>query len=186
MMTALTLPQSLQNILVVGTIYNKLNKLDKIESLLPQYDWIVFNDSISFTDNNISSVVSQIKRMDQLLASGKVVYNVGNMDLTLANKMDIWDPDQLTIAEWIQNKPNVVMIDFDGSFQVVILSGGIPSHITHREQLEDNIEVSFATHPHEIYSGGLGYVICNGPLTPWAPKFYRYSVQIDNTLAGQV
>src|SRR5271154_4036970 len=123
MMTVLTLPQSLQNLLVVGPIYNKLDKLDEIEKLLPQYDWIVFNDNISFTDSNISSVVSQIKRMDRLLASGKVVYNVGNMDLTMANKMDIWDPDQLTIAEWIRNKPNVVIADFDGSFQAVVLSG---------------------------------------------------------------
>src|SRR5271154_4309866 len=161
MMTALTLPQSLENLLVVGPIYNKLDKLDEIEKLLPQYDWIVFNDNISFTDNNLLTTLSQIRRMDQLLASGKVVYNVGNMDLAMANQMDIWDPDQLTIAEWIQNKPNVVIADFDGSFQAVVLSGGIPSHITDREQLIDNIEVSFAIHPHETYSGGLGYVICN-------------------------
>jgi hypothetical protein len=185
-MASLTLPKSLQKLLVVGPVYNKLNKIDEIEKLLPEHDWTIFNDSISFADNNISTVVSQIERMDQLLASGKVIYNVGNIDWTLANQMDILQPDQLRIAQWIQSKPNVVTANLDGSFQLIVVSGGIPPHIVSHKQLDDNMEVSFVPHPHQTYTGGLGYVICNGPLTPWAPKFYRYSVQIGNTLEGQV
>jgi hypothetical protein len=185
-MASLTLPKSLQKLLVVGPVYNKLNKIDEIEKLIPEHDWTIFNDSITFTNNHIPTLVSQLERMDQLLASGKVIYNAGSIDWTVANQMDILQPDQLKIAQWIQNKPNVVIANFNGSFQLVVVSGGIPADIISHEQLNDNMEVSFVPHPHQTYPGGLGYVICNGPLTPWAPKFYRYSMQIGNTIEGQV
>lgn len=185
-MTIFTLPKSIQKLLVVGPVYNKTNKLDEIEKLLPEHDWIILNDSISFDNHNYHSIKSQTTRIDRLLATGKVVYNVGNIDLTIASQMDILNPDQLKIAQWIQNKSNVVVANFNGSFQLIVVSGGIPPHIVNYEQLENNLEVSFATHPHDTYTGGLGYVISNQPCTKWAPKFYRYSVQIGNTLKGQV
>jgi hypothetical protein len=177
----LTLPKSVQNILVIGPFYNKL---DQIQDIFPQYDRIIFNDGITFSDNNISATKSQIGMMDRLLASGRVVYNVGCIDLCIANQMDILNSQQLAIANWIQTKPNIVKVDFGGSFRVLIMSGGIPTHITKLEQLNDNVEVSFATHPHSTYSGGLGYVVCNG--AERLPQYHPYSVQLGSAVQGQL
>lgn len=181
-MVALTLPKSIQKVLVVGPINNKLDKLDVLEKMLPEFDQVVINGNSSFDDHNLSVAQQITNRLDQLISTGKVVYNTSGADLLFASKLDPSNP----IEKWIHDKPNVVLIDFGGSFQCVVVSGGIPSHLTTQDQLLDNIEVSFAPHPHETYSGGLGYVICNSPLTKWAPKFYRYSVQLGNTPEGQV
>lgn len=185
-MTMLILPKSIQNVLVVGPLYNKLDKLEKIERLLPLYDWIVFNDSISFSPDTYHSIKPQIDLMNQLIASGKVIYNAGSVDLSVAVSLDILDPLQSKIESWIRCKPNVVKADFNGSFQVIIVSGGIPSTITNSDQLQSNIGISFTAHSHESYTGGLGYVITNLPLTKKEPQYYRFSAQIGNTIDGQV
>lgn len=185
-MALLTLPKTLQNVLVVGPIYNRLDKLKELEKMLPEFDWIIINDHISSDHYNHHTVESSIKHRDQLLSTGKVVCNIGGVDLLYASKLDVSDPLQFKIENWLRSQPNVVLMDFGGSFQCLVVDGGIPSHITKLKQLTDNIEVSFAPHPHQTYSGGLGYVISNTPLTPWAPKFYPYSVQLGNVPAGQV
>lgn len=185
-MAIFTLPKSVQNLLVVGPIYNKFGKLKEVEKLLPEFDWVVFNDGITFNYTNLRGARQHMEMMDELLATGKVIYNVGSIDLTLANKMDILQSDQLWIENWIRTKSNVVVGDFNGSYRVIIVSGGIPSGITKLEQLENNTEVSFVPHPHETYSGGLGYVITNSPLTDLVPRYYRFSVQIGNTPEGRI
>lgn len=185
-MALFTLPKFIQNVLVVGPIYNKLDKLEKIKQLMTSYDWIVFNDSITYNIDICSDNNPQIKLMDQLLSSGKATYNIGKIDLLLASKLNIFNSTQSKIESWIRNKPNVVKIDFNSSFQLLVVSGGIPVNITKQEQLESNIEISFMIHCHQTYTGGLGYVISNFPLTQSAPTYYRYSSQIGNAVDGQV
>jgi hypothetical protein len=185
-MALLTLPKTVQNVLVVGPIYNKLDKLDELERMLPQFDWIIINDHIASDDYNHHVVETSIKHRDKLLSTGKVVCNIGGEDLLYASKLDVLDPLQSKIESWLRCQPNVVLIDFGGSFRCLVMDGGVPPHITNIEQLTDNIEISFAPHPHQTYSGGLGYVVCNAPSTRWAPRFYNYSAQIGNVPAGQV
>jgi hypothetical protein len=184
-MATFTLPKTIQKLLVIGPVYNKLAKLDEVEKLLGQYDWIVFNDGITFYRNKIEEVIPQIDKMDQLLSSNKVIYNAGSIDITTASKMDILQSNQSKIEQWVRKHPNVVIADFGGSFRTIILSGGIPPNIIKLDQL-NYPEVSFITHPHETYTGGLGYVITNSPFTQWTPKFYRFSVQIGNVPEGHV
>jgi hypothetical protein len=181
-MATFVLPKSIQKVLVVGPIYNKLDKLNEIQKLLPEFDQVVINGILALGDYSYSINEKVLTRLDELLATGKVVCNMGGADLLFASKLDPLDPRE----KWISSKPNVVLIDFGGSFQCIVVGGGIPSHITSLDQLMDNVEVSFAPHPHQTYSGGLGYVICNTPLTQWAPKFYPYSAQLGNTGEGQV
>jgi hypothetical protein len=185
-MTLLTLPKSIQNLLIVGPIYHKLDKLKIIERKLPLYDWIIINDSITCAGDNISSIKSQIAVMDQLLAGNKVIYNVGKMDLMTATKMNFLDRDQFQIAHWIRTKSNVVRVNFADSFQLLVMSGGFCSNINSYQQLNDNLEVSFIIHPHQIYTGGLGYVVSNLPLTKSKPSYHNYSAQIGNTVDGEV
>jgi hypothetical protein len=181
-MTAFALPKSIQKVLVVGPINNKLDKLNEVEKLLPEFDQVVINGIFALSDYSNSITQQTITRLNQLLATGKVVCNMSGADLLFGSKLDPLDP----IEKWIHDRPNVVLIDFGGSFQCIVVSGGVPSHIVSLDQMMDNVEVSFAPHPHETYSGGLGYVISNTPVTRWAPKFYRYSAQIGNSTEGQV
>jgi hypothetical protein len=183
-MTALTLPKLIQKVLVVGPIYDDLDKLEQIEKLLPQNDWIIFNDSIANARDNLPAMVSSLNRMDQLLATGKVVYNVGAADLHFASRLDVLDPIQFKIEKWIRTKPNVVLLNFNDSFQCIVVSGGVPVHITQSNQLLDNVEISFAPHPHQQYCGGLGYVICNNPIIHLAPSYFPYSAAIGRTPQG--
>jgi hypothetical protein len=185
-MVALALPKSIQKISIVGPIYNDLEKLPEIEKLLPDNDWIIFNDSISFARDNLPAVVASLNRMDQLLATGKVVYNAGCLDLQFASNLDVLDPVQLRIERWIRTKPNVVIANFNHSFQCIVVSGGIPPNVVKLEQLMDNLEVSFAIHPHQTYSGGLGYVVCNHPTADLLPAYFPYSAAIGRAPLGRL
>lgn len=124
--------------------------------------------------------------MDRLLALGKVIYNAGRIDLTTTAQMDFMDHDQIQIAQWIRTKSNVVRVNFGDSFQLLVMGGGFSSNITNCEQLRNNLEVSFITHPHQTYAGGLGYVVSNLPLTTSKPSYHNYSAQIGNTIDGDV
>lgn len=185
-MALLTLPKSLRNLLVVGPIYDKLSKLDELEKMLPDYDWIVINDHISLDHHNHHSIETSINRRDKLLSTGKVVINISHADLVYASSLDLLDPLQCKIEGWLRARPNIVLADFDKSFHCLIVDGGIPPHISRLEELNNNMEVSFIPHPHETYSGGLGYVVSNTPMTKGKPQFYSYSAQIGNTPEGQV
>src|SRR5579863_6927188 len=99
-MALLTLPKNLQNVLVVGPIYNKLGKLDELEKMLPEFDWIIINDHISSDHYHHSSVDSSIKHRDRLLSTGKVIYNIGGADLLYASTLDALDPIQSKIEGW--------------------------------------------------------------------------------------
>ena len=185
-MALLTLPKSLRNLLVVGPIYDKLSKLDELEKMVPDYDWIVINDYIALDHHNHHSIETSIKRRDQLLSTGKVVINISHSDLVYSSSLDLSDPLQSKIESWFRARPNIVLANFGSSFRCLIVNGGIPHHISRLGELDGNMEVSFVPHPHETYSGGLGYVISNTPMTEWAPRFYAYSAQIGNTPKGQV
>ena len=185
-MDLITLPKSLHNLLVVGPIYNKLSKLDELEKMLPNYDWIVINDSCATDQDNFPSIEMSIKRREKLLSTGKIVITVSRKDLVYAGSLNLSDSQQSKIESWFRAQPNIVLANFGESFRCLIVNGGIPSHISNIDELTNNIEISFAQHPHEKYSGGLGYVISNTPITQWAPRFYAYSAQIANTIDGQV
>ena len=186
-MNVICLPPYLENLLVVGPFYNKLEKLAEIVKWLPEYDCIIFNDGIAYTYDNIESIIYRTKVMDQLLETKKVIYNKGNIDCKIFNQLDWSNPQHLYLEHWLKDKPNLVSINLNDSYQLLITSGGIPPEIYSINKLyEKAVQASFTEHPHETYSGGLGYVISNQPYTKWAPKYYRYSVQMGNTIEGQV
>jgi hypothetical protein len=166
-----------QKILVIGPTYDRLDKLLEINKLLQEYDWIIINGGITYCKENI---IDSMNQMDQLLNSGKVIYNKDQYDLTAASQINILDKKELYIEQWLKNKPNVVVAIFPNGYRVIIVSGGITDNLSF-EKLNNNLEVSFISHNwHQTYSGGLGYVISNNPPTTGAPKFHRYSAQIGN------
>lgn len=177
-MTAIILSKPLRKFLVIGPIYNKLDKLSKIDNLLSQYDYIIFNSGL-FPSEDIRQAKESIQQFTEWSRGKKVIYINGRSDLLLLNKTE-----DKNITRWIYNNCNVVIASFD-SRNVVITDGGIPNDIKGMYELTDNLEVSFVSFfddkPwHNSYNGGLGYVIANNPLTNKPPEYYNYSMQMGN------
>lgn len=186
-MSLLHLPVPFHNILVISPIYNKINKIQEIKKMSSEYDWIIFNDGITQPNDSRENIIQRMSIIDELIACNKAIYNIGNLDYLTRYQLDILNSQDLYIDRWLKDKPNLTVVNFDNSYQLLITSGGIPNHCQTIDQLVSNgTESSFTIHPHETYSGGLGYVISNQPYTKWVPKYYRYSVQIGNTIDGQV
>lgn len=179
-MVALTLQNSNHKILVVGAIYDKIDKLQNAMSIKDNYDFVIINGNICYPNDDLNKLKERIKVIDNYLLSGKVIYNVGQFDLQFMNKLD--DNDEL--KKWIKDKPNVIMINFQNQSSIIIVNGGITPE-TNKTDLFDNLEISFVSYLnktswHKLYGGGLGYVISNNPLTQKEPQFYNYSAQIGN------
>lgn len=179
-MVALTLENSNHKILVVGSIYDKIDKLKNAISLKDNYDLIIINGNACYPNDNLNMVRDRVELIDQYLQTGKIIYNVGQFDLHLINKLEENDP----LKKWIEERPNIILISFQNQSSLIVTSGGLTPQIN-KKNLYDNLELSFVSYIqnepwHKLYGGSLGYVISNNPLTKKEPQFYNYSAQIGN------
>lgn len=185
-MVALTLQNSNHKILIVGAIYDKIDKLKNAISLKDNYDFIIINGNLCYPNDDLNQVRDRVKIMDDYLSSGRIIYNVGQYDLQLMAKLD--DNDEL--KEWIKNKPNIILINFTNQTSMIVTGGGVSPQMS-KPDLYDNLETSFISYIqeepwHKLYGGGMGYVISNNPLTQKEPQFYHYSAQIGNVYSEMV
>lgn len=168
-----------RKILVVGPIYGKIEKLSKLESMLPNYEYVIFNGNLYYPFMKLEKLQECINKIKSF-NSQKIIYNLGNYDLMLTEGLLVPIPDE--ISNWYINQPNIIMCDFVNHNRIIITSGGITPQMN-RDKLLDNLESSFVNKIngipwHELYGGAFGYIISNNPLTMKYPKFYNYSAQI--------
>lgn len=188
-MSVLALKYFNQKLLVVGPLYDQIDKLSKHPAWFSNYDQIVFNGNLCYPNQDLGQVRDRIKIMDQYLQSPKVIYNLGDQDLILMKRL--WESGETPdILHWLKNRSNVVMIDFAISQSTLIITGGGVTPKMVRAGLQVNLETSFVSYLggrpwHELYGGGSGYIIANNPLTQNSPKFYNYSVQIGTTYSPE-
>ena len=178
-MSAINMTVPFGKILVVGPIYDKMEKLDIVENLMPQYQFIIFNGGLCSPSNDLSQIKSRIAKMQNLLNNNKTVYLSGRADLTLL--LSLTDAE---MASWIRQRPNMAIVKYP-SRTVLIMDGGIPPETKSNNDLINNMEVSFISQIkekpwHMSYNGGLGYVVSNNPLTDHFPDYYSYSMQLGN------
>ncbi len=181
-MSALSLSKNYQKILVVGPIYDRLDKLLKVEQMMPDYDYTIVNGNLYYKFCDLDLFQKRLDVMDRMIQTKKAFFNLGDQEIMLLEGVLMDCPNQ--IVDRLYNKPNVIFLDFDNQSNYLITSGGITPKMT-KDKLADNLEVSFVsniggTSWHELYNGNMGYVISNNPLTYEAPKFHRYSAQIGN------
>lgn len=180
-MPALRLKNLNQKILVIGSLYDQVDKLTQHPNWFTDHEQIIFNGNLCYPDNNLHEIRSRIKVVDTYLQLGNVIYNMGDKDLLLMKKL--WESGEAPdIYHWLRIKSNIVIIDFASQSSLTITNGGVTPQMT-RSGLQDNLETSFVSNLegrawHELYGGGCGYIIANNPLTQNKPKFYNYSVQI--------
>ena len=172
-----------EKILIVGPVYDKIEKILKVETLIPKYQYIIFNGNLYYPFCDLFKLQERMNIMTRLFKTGKVIYNLGNYDYMLLEGIMTDFPD--VIANWYMQHPNVVMVEFANSTQLMVTSGGVIPKMT-KEKLMDNLETSFVTNIkdkpwHELYKGAFGYIISNNPLSSEEPEFYNHSMRIGTT-----
>lgn len=180
-MTARIINNYKHKALVVGPIYDRLDKLQNAINLSNNYDLTIFNGNLCYPNDNLLEVQSRIDILDPFIKSHKVLYNLGNYDFKLFNSLT---EEKSTVKDWIANKPNVIVINFINQSSIIITCGGVLPK-TSKADLNDNLETSFISNInnmpwHNFYGGGYGYIVSNNPLTNKEPAFHNYSAQIGN------
>lgn len=188
-MTAYILNKNIDKALVVGPIYDKMDKLSNIYNMIDNYDQIIFNGGICFPYTNSLEVKSRLSKMDELIRTKKVIYNVDAHDLECANEYHI-NQKHYDIIDWIWSKPNVIIINFKKLQTTTIITGGGIAPLMNHHSLMDNLETSFISKIngiswHQLYGGMSGYIISNNPLTFKPPQFYKFSAQIGNEYGAE-
>jgi hypothetical protein len=178
-MPAFVLPPQFHKILVVGPLYNNINKLARLEKNASQYDWIIFNGGLCYPPYDIEEIKLRITKMKEFITKYRSLYLVGRFDYLLLTQTQDHE-----LEHWITNSFNVALIDFPNR-NIVVVDGGIPNSITKRIELFNNLEVSFTCHInnqpwHQDYNNRVGYVISNNPLTHKPPQYYLHSMQLGN------
>jgi hypothetical protein len=179
-MPGLVLPQPFKKILVVGPLYDKIDKLSRLSEMAFEYDWIIFNSGLCHPSDNIEKVKERIDKMRDFISKYNSAYVIGRYDYLMLTKTS-----NVEIERWVKGSYNVLLADFT-SRGIVIVDGGIHNNVHTRADLFDNLEVSFTSNLdgkpwHEYYNGRVGYVISNNPLTDKHPKYYQHSMQLGNT-----
>lgn len=182
-MVALAVKKFSQKILVVGPVYDRIELLQNNFKLLDQHDLVILNGNICYPNDKLDQVEKRIVIVNDLMQSGKIIYNLGNQDLLLMKRLQETN-QKSNIAEWLRVKSNVILIDFISQFGLIITHGGVTPEMK-KNDLHDNLETSFVSNIegkpwHHWYGGGYGYIISNNPLTEEAPKFHNFSMQIGN------
>ena len=187
-MTANIISKNMNKVLVIGPIYDKIDKLDRVATMVPHYDYIVLNGSLMFPYEN-EKVKERVSKMNWLFKTGKVIYNLDYHDLQIAEELHTSQKEP-ELLNWIWSKPNVTMINFKNFQTTTIITGGGVHPKMNKETLMDNLETSFISTAngiswHKTYGGTYGYIISNNPLTFEAPQFHSFSAQIGNDYGPQ-
>ncbi len=174
-----------QRILVISRINDK-EVLPKIEKISKNYQMTILNGGISSSKELFSQVKSLFER------ESRFAYCLSSDDLLLADRektanLSTQERSPLGMGEWLSSRPNVFILEFANGTRTIILNGGISPKMGRRDDLLNNLEVSFISHfnskPwHQSYGGKLGYVISNLPtLVQEEPKFHPFSCQMGHT-----
>lgn len=171
-----------QKVLVVGPIYDQVEKFSSHPDWLEKHDIIIFNGNLSYPNEDLSQVRARLRVMDRYLENPKVIYNLGDQDLILMKRL--WETNQASdIHHWLQGRTNVIILDFAKSQSHTVVTGGGVLPQMARGDLWSNLETSFVSNLdgrpwHDSYGGSVGYVISNNPLSDQKPKFHRFSLQM--------
>lgn len=188
-MAARIISKTANKVLVIGPIYDKIEKFSKIQELAPNYDNVIFNGGLCYPFDKLSEVEKRITQFNETFKSYKTIYVINQHDLLCAKYL--YDTLQgFNIFKWIMRKPNVVLMKFKNQTNMIVTGGGIIPTMN-RESLTDNLETSFVSNIdgkpwHKKYTGLMGYVISNNPLTSQKPKFYPFSIQLGNQYSQNV
>lgn len=160
---------NIKTALVVGPIYDKIEKLETIDNLNNKYDKIILMGSIFYTSKSNQDIE---ERLNLIKKYSKITYLISDLDLLAAYRNKNY---------YLKHIPNCAILKTNNKFPIIITSGGLQPNTKNL----DNLELSFINYInnqpwHNLYNGNLGYIISNNPLSKNKPEYYNYSMQLGN------
>lgn len=156
-----------KSLLVVGPLYDKLDKLYALNTLITKDHIVVFLGDICYPYKTYSDVPSRINIIKTFLENKDAHYVLGDKDLVYMQKTFASNADT---SDWLALQPTAIRFMFENQTSALVVHGGIlPRHTTWRE-ITDDLEISFINNIptinkpwHKIYNGRFGYVLSSHP-----------------------
>lgn len=173
-----------KNLLVVGPLYNKLEKLYAIGPLVKDNSIVVLLGDICFPYEKYSEVPSRIEQVKLFMEGKDAHYVLGDKDLVYMQKTFATHADT---HDWLAVQPLAVRFVFENQTSALVTHGGIlPRHTTWGE-ISDDLEIAFITNVptinkpwHRVYNGRFGYVLSSHPATKENEAVkYEHSISLD-------
>lgn len=168
------------NVVIVAPIYNKIDKLVKIENIISKNTILILNGDVCYPYENIQEIENRIKTLNAFIEKYSAYYLIGNKDLLCLsdNKYNNF------IKKWIDKQKLTLTIKFNNNTITTILHGGITESMKSFEDL-NNLEVCFVNKIdnrlwHESYNGRFGDIISSNPNSKDGIKFFNHSISLDN------
>jgi hypothetical protein len=167
-----------KKVLVVAPIYDKIDKLEKLNEMSDNNTIFVFLGNLFFPNDN--KIHERINKIQHFLDKNDGYYIIGKHDLLylLNNKLDEFS------FTWLNKQLNYVSFIFSSSIVLTIVHGGISPNINSWDKLK-TFESSFVSKIenkdwHHTYNGLFGYVISALPHIKENIQYYNFSCTIDN------
>src|ERR1700677_4816310 len=140
-MVAIIIEKPCKKTLVVGSIYDKIEILESQKNLWDEQELIIFNGNLCYPNDNLDQVEKRIEMFNNFMQNGKVIYNLGDQDLIFLKTLD-QNRQKSEIRNWLQNKSNVVILEYSGRSRIIITNGGVLPTMKIKD-LYFNYETSF-------------------------------------------
>lgn len=187
-----TLEAGSQELLVIGPIYNQIDKLPLLEKHTKNR-LVVFLGDLCYPYNSFTDISERLKSLRSFIQGKRCFYILGDKDLIFMKKIFSSHTDTY---DWLNAQRKALRFSFSNNTNILLVHGGVlPSHKTWNE-VQNDLESAFITNLqetgkpwHDIYDGRFGYVISSHPSEV---KIYNHSMSLEtegfNTdkLAAQV
>lgn len=174
-----------KSLLVVGPIYNKLDKLFQLQNMIDENKIVVLLGDVCYPYDKYSDVPPRINTIKTFLEGKDGHYILGDKDLIYMQKTFAAHAD---ITDWLSNQPTAVRFVFQNQTSALIVHGGIlPRHTTWGE-INDDLEISFITNIpsinkpwQKVYNGRFGYVLSSHPSNKEnTVEKYAHAISLDS------
>lgn len=175
-----------KTLLVISPLYDKLDKLLILESMIKDNHIIVLLGDSCFPYTKHNEVPPRINQIKLFMENKDAHYVLGDKDLIFMQKTALTHEDNF---QWLGEQPSAIRFMFDNQTSALIVHGGIlPKHTTWGE-LNTDLEVSFIKNIpnsnknwHEIYNGRFGYCLSSHPANQENMiQKYNHSVSLDTS-----
>lgn len=169
-------------ILVVGPIYNQIDKLFQISQLHNIEIPIIFLGDLCYPYDNYSEIPERLSVLKAFMENKKSYYIIGDKDLIYMKKIYNSHAD---VYDWFKQQNLAIKFNFLNNSSVMVTHGGIlPKHKTLND-LNNDLEICFVKdlpdskeNWHTSYDGRFGYIISSHP-NSITGEFYNYSMSVD-------
>lgn len=156
-----------KTLLVVGPLYNQMDKLYALRPMIKENHIVVFLGDICFPYQKFSEVVPRVHTIKEFMTGITAHYVLGDKDLLYMRKTINSHTDT---HDWLGQQNLAIRFVFPNNTSALIVHGGIlPKHTTWSE-INNDVEVAFISNLpqikkswHNSYNGRFGYVLSSHP-----------------------